>query len=69
MFTFVLVPMCSSVYSVAFSFDAKYVVSGSEDYTAKVWLVSEGKCMMTMKEHTKYVACVRACVRGCVCGE
>ncbi len=39
------------VYSVAFSFDEKSIISGSEDKTVKVWESKTGKCLQTLEGH------------------
>jgi hypothetical protein len=46
------------VRSVSFSPDGKHVASGSEDKTVKVWNVSTGECVTTLKGHSSYVISV-----------
>jgi len=41
----------SSVWSVSFSPDGRYVLSGSWDKTLKLWDVKTGKCIRTFKGH------------------
>ena len=48
----------SGVYSVAFSFDGKRVVTGSRDNTAKIWEVETGMELLTLKGHGNYVESV-----------
>ena len=43
------------VSSVAFSPDGRTLVSGSEDYTLKLWSVSSGECLKTFQEHSDSV--------------
>ena len=43
----------SSVWSVAFSKDGKYLASGSTDSTVKVWTVDNFKILATLKGHSK----------------
>ena len=43
------------VWSVAFSPDAKKIVSGSEDGTLKLWSVSGGECLKTLYGHSSHV--------------
>ena len=31
----------------------QYVVSGSNDYTARIWKVESGECIKTLKGHTR----------------
>jgi WD40 repeat protein len=40
------------VHSVAYSPDCKRIVSGSDDYTVKVWDADKGKEVLTLKGHT-----------------
>jgi WD40 repeat protein len=44
-----------SVWSVAFSPDGQYIVSGSMDNLVKVWSVSGGKEVASLAGHTKSV--------------
>jgi hypothetical protein len=46
------------VYSVAFSPDGKYALSGSEDKTLKLWEVSSGKEIRTFSGHSGEVSSV-----------
>ena len=39
------------VYSVSFSPDGRYAISGSEDYTLKLWDVASGECIRTFEGH------------------
>ncbi len=48
----------SSVNSVSFSKDGKYIASGSNDYTVKLWDVSTGKLVKKFKGHTGWVTSV-----------
>lgn len=41
----------SSVLTAAFSPDGNYLLSGSEDYSAKLWDVASGKCLQTFAGH------------------
>ncbi len=40
-----------SVHSIAFSLDGKYIASGSEDNTVKIWSVEQKKEISTLKGH------------------
>ncbi len=42
----------SRVYSVAFSSDGKYLASGSEDNTVKLWIVESQKEVTTLQGHS-----------------
>ena len=44
--------------SVCYSPDRKYVVSGSEDKTIKIWEIETGRCIRTLEEHTSSVTSV-----------
>ena len=48
----------STVYSVAFSPDGKYIASGSWDNTIKLWNVETGECLRTFKGHANVVLSV-----------
>ncbi|KKR67263.1 MAG: NWD2 protein [Candidatus Uhrbacteria bacterium GW2011_GWE2_40_58] len=43
------------VFSVAISSDKKWIVSGSEDCTIKVWNVKTEECMRTLEGHRNRV--------------
>jgi WD40 repeat protein len=43
------------VYSVCFSPDGQYALSGSGDHTLKLWNVRSGKCVRTFKGHKSRV--------------
>src|SRR5439155_3060971 len=52
----------ASITSVAFSPDGLRMLTGSEDYTAKLWDASpghEGKAILNLKGHTQEVTSVR----------
>ncbi|RLG55269.1 MAG: hypothetical protein DRN88_05875, partial [Candidatus Hydrothermarchaeota archaeon] len=40
------------VYSVCYSPDGKYIVSGSKDKTIRIWRMEDGECIMVLKGHT-----------------
>ncbi|KAH8760811.1 WD40-repeat-containing domain protein [Hyaloscypha finlandica] len=46
------------VTSVAFSPDGKQVVSGSQDYTVRLWDIVTGAALYTLKGHSDYVRSV-----------
>ena len=46
------------MWSVAFSPDGQYLVSGSWDKTVKLWLVKSGECTRTMEGHSEPVCSV-----------
>ena len=48
----------SFVRSVGFSNDNKYVVSGSDDNSVRIWSVDNGEEMMTLEGHTSFVKSV-----------
>ncbi|KAK4677649.1 NACHT and WD40-domain containing NOD-like receptor 2 [Podospora pseudoanserina] len=47
-----------SVYSVAFSPDSKWIASGSEDCTIKIWHLETGSCQQTLEGHSSWVRSV-----------
>ena len=50
------------VKSVCFSGDGRYVLSGSDRNTFKLWDVQTGECLRTFSGHTQEVKCV--CISG-----
>ena len=46
------------IYSVTFSANGRYLATGSEDNTAKIWDVESGKEVIQMKGHMSAVYCV-----------
>lgn len=47
-----LVGHADVVNSVKFSKDGRTVVTGSSDYTARVWAVGDGRCLVKLNGHT-----------------
>jgi WD40 repeat protein len=47
-----------AVRSVAFSPDCRRVVSGSSDYTVRLWDIASGRCEAALQGHTSSVYCV-----------
>jgi WD40 repeat protein len=45
-----------SIYSAVYSHDGKKILSASSDRTVKEWDVDTGKCIKTLKGHTKEVS-------------
>ena len=43
---------------VSFSYDGKYVASGSYDHTVKVWEMQSSQCIATLQGHTEQVSSV-----------
>ena len=48
----------SIVRSVAFNGDGRMLVSGSDDFTMKLWNISTMNCVKTLEGHTDYVRSV-----------
>ena len=43
---------------MAWSSDSRYLCSGSDDKTVKLWDVNEGDAVKTLQGHTNYLMCV-----------
>lgn len=54
----------SSVFSVDYNDELDLLVSGSADFSVKVWALSAGACLNTLTGHTEWVTKVRPPVRG-----
>ena len=68
MFVHVLM-VCRFVRVVAFSSDGRFVVSGADDKTARVWDTAEGVCVRVLRGHALYVhafACLLTCLLACL---
>src|SRR5262245_8356490 len=48
-------PHSGSIQSAVFSNDGKFVISGSDDYTLKLWDVASGRLIRTMAGHSSRV--------------
>jgi WD40 repeat protein/serine/threonine protein kinase len=46
------------VYSVAWSPDGRFALSGSKDRTIRLWEVAGGRCLRTLEGHASYVGAV-----------
>jgi WD40 repeat protein len=49
----------SAVWTVAYSPDGQFVLSGSQDYTMKLWAVATGREVRTFSGHTSFVSAVQ----------
>ena len=49
----------AAVYSVCFSPDARFAISGGWDRTLRVWEVASGRCLRTLEGHTDVVRAIR----------
>ncbi len=47
-----------TVTSVALTTDGRFAISGSKDYTLRLWTLTMGKCVRIFKGHKRGVACV-----------
>lgn len=62
--------MCTcAVFSVDYNDELDVLVSGSADFSVKVWALSAGACLNTLTGHTEWVTKVRILwVFVCFCG-
>ena len=51
--------LCVLVFSVDYNDELDILVSGSADFTVKVWALSAGTCLNTLTGHTEWVTKVR----------
>lgn len=51
--------LCILVFSVDYNDELDILVSGSADFTVKVWALSAGTCLNTLTGHTEWVTKVR----------
>lgn len=51
----------SLVFSVDYNDELDILVSGSADFTVKVWALSAGTCLNTLTGHTEWVTKVGKC--------
>lgn len=47
--------LCILVFSVDYNDELDILVSGSADFTVKVWALSAGTCLNTLTGHTEWV--------------
>lgn len=55
---------CVSVFSVDYNDELDLLVSGSADFSVKVWALSAGACLNTLTGHTEWVTKVRGPAPG-----
>jgi len=46
------------ISDISWSSDSRYICSASDDKTIKIWDMSTGEMLKTLKGHTNYVFCV-----------
>lgn len=56
-------PLVLAVFSVDYNDDLDTLVSGSADFTVKVWALSAGACLNTLTGHTEWVTKVKEPLR------
>ncbi|TPX49938.1 hypothetical protein SeMB42_g01474 [Synchytrium endobioticum] len=49
------VPAGREIYDIAWSPDARYIISGCFDYVARIWDTHDGKCIHTIETHSHFV--------------
>lgn len=52
-----LVKESKNFHQTLFRFFVRFLVSASDDKTLKIWELSSGKCLKTLKGHSNYVFC------------
>jgi len=57
-----------AVFSIDYNDELDTLVSGSADFTVKVWSLSAGTCVNTLTGHTEWVTKVRLILTRSHCG-
>ena len=54
----IIIAGCDQVDLFAISKNNKYIVSGSHDFSIRLWNIDTGKCIKILKNHTSWVTAV-----------